>query len=293
MEDSKSKIQKTASTLIDLKDHSDVAFCSEIAELMEEKISSGWPKIFSNNFSAFPVARFCTMQAFLEFMSERLGPQVQIVELGAGFTPHFLNLKAKVSKYIEVDLPVNSNLKKEIINEVYPDSNVVYVSGDISEVTTWDEIKKHINMSSPVIVFSEGVIAQYFSSEQKQKIATYVKDILSTEGSCFVLDDTLRNHPELQTNPIIEEGMQMVTKASGNNVYKSEPQSFPEEVQRWSKLLEGKELITIDYVLSKPEMDFAVNNFKLIICMTRPNELIKAGLAEMSRDNKKIRVWKN
>ena len=293
MNDYVSKIQKTASTLFDISGHSDVLYSKEIAGLMVKKLGIQWPPISAENFGAFPVSRFHTTQGFLDFMCEKFGSKLQIIELGAGFTPHYLNLKSDVLKYIEVDHDANSSLKKDILSEIKPDaSNLVFIGGDVLEASTWTKIQENIDTNNPVIIFSEGVVAQYFSKEQKQQLTDFMKDLLLVEGSAFVIDDTLRNHPELQSNPIIVDGMKWIVQKSGSKVYNAEFQTFEQEVQRWQELLPSKQIITIDYVKSKPEMDFAIDNFKLIINLQNEREDVKLGLLELSKQNKAKRVWK-
>lgn len=287
------QIQKTASTLFDLSDHTDVAYSHQIADLMVKKKGIEWTKVSTDEFTALPVSRFNTNQSLFDFMSKKFGPNFQIVELGAGFTPHYLNLKTKVLKYIEVEFGVNSNLKKEIINEIKPvGDDLVFISGDILDESTWKAVKENLDPHCPVIVFSEGVIAQYFNVEQKKAVSLFIRDLLNVEGSAFVLDDTLRNHPELHSNPIIAEGMKRIMQQSGSNTYNAEFQTFDGEIERWKNLLPDIEIATVEYIKSNPKMDFAVGSFKLIVCLQKPSEDLKSGLSELSLQNKNNRIWK-
>lgn len=286
------KIQKTASTLFDLNEHSDIRFGDEIAKLMVQKTGIEWPRISVNDFSAFPVARFHSNQFLLEFFAQKYGERLQIIEIGSGFTPHFYNLEKEVGKYIEVDLEINSGLKKEIATEIESNKNHIFIAGDILEEKTWEDIKKNINLNDPVVIFSEGVISQYFNDEQKEKIANLVMPIIVAEGSCFILDDTLRNHPELHHHPIIMEGMSKIVAKSGSNIYNNDFQTFPEEVEKWSKFLPNTKIVPVEYVLSKPEMDFAIDQFKLIVCVKNLDEKIVSELEKVSKNNKLLRIWK-
>lgn len=293
MNEQTSQIQKTASTLFDLSEHTDVVYSHQIADLMVKKTGIEWTRMSTSDFTALPVSRFNTNQSLLDYMSQKLGSNLQIVELGAGFTPHYLNLKTKILKYIEVEFDVNSSLKKEIIGEIKPPSNdLIFISGDILDESTWIKIKDNLDPHYPVVIFSEGVIAQYFNTEQKAQISTFIKDLLTVQGSAFVLDDTLRNHPELHNNPIIAEGMARIKQQSGSSVYNAEFQNFDSEIERWKELLSDVEIVTVEYIKSKPEMDFAVGNFKLIVCLQKPSEDLKSGLSELSLQNKNNRIWK-
>ncbi len=293
MNEKTSQIQKTASTLFDLSEHTDVAYSHQIADLMVKKTGIEWTRMSTSDFTALPVSRFNTNQSLLAYMAEKFGPNFQIVELGAGFTPHYLNLKTKILKYIEVEFDVNSSLKKEIIGEIKPQSNdLIFISGDILNEKTWENIKDNLDPHYPVVIFSEGVIAQYFNAEQKEQISTFIKDLLKVQGSAFVLDDTLRNHPELHSNPTISEGMKRIMQQSGSNTYNAEFQTFDGEIERWKGLLPDVEVVTVEYIKSKPEMDFAVGSFKLIVCLQKPSEDLKSGLSELSLQNKNNRIWK-
>ncbi len=291
-QDQVSKIQKTANTIYDLKDHSDVKFCKEIADFLVSKTGNFKETRLSNqDFGALVVSRFITVHGLLEMMAKKYGKKLQIIELGAGFTPHFLNLSHDVGKYVEVDFEFNSKLKKEITQKLTEKKNATFVAGDILSEEVWREIKNNVDVDKPVLIFSVGVVSPYFDSEQKEKLASLVKPFLVSGGSCFVIDDTLRNHPELRSNPIIRDAMDKVVSNSGSIVYHEEACTFSTELDRWSRLI-NSDVCTVDYILSKPEMDFAVKEFKLIICANDRNKELEPGLLKLSSENRLDRVWK-
>lgn len=286
------KIQKTANTMYDLRDHSDVKYCKEIADFLIEKSGGNeGSRISTENFSAFVVSRFTTTHRFIELMAQRFGKKLQIVELGSGFTPHFLNLNYEIGKYIEIDLEVNSKLKKEITGKLKESDGIIFIAGDILTQDVWDKVRNNIDLNKPVVIFSEGVVAQYFTADQKEKVALLSRALLQTKGSCFVVDDTLRNHSELHNDPLIQEGMSRIATESGSRVYKSETSTFASEMDKWGKLFNNA-IYTIDYVPSKPEMDFALRNYKLTVCMNDQNRELESVLLELSKQNKNNRIWK-
>jgi len=284
------KMQKTANTLYDLRDHSDVKFCKEIADFVIEKSGGAEEtRISTENFRGLIVSRFMTNHQILELMARKYGKELQVIELGAGFTPHFLNLTSEIGKYIEIEFEENSKLKEEIIKKLTEKKNIYFVAGDILSKHVWKKVKEIVDPNKPVIIFSEGVVAQYFNDEQKELLASFLKDLLTFEGSCFVTDDTLRNHPELSNNPIIQEGMNRVGSVSGNDIYKSEKSSFQIGFDNWGKLFKNN-LYTVDYVLSKPEMDFTTTTLKVTVCANDKN--LALPLSELSKQNKLNRIWK-
>jgi len=291
-QDQISKIQKTANTLYDLRDHTDIKFCKEIADFLIEK-SGGeeGSRISTENFRALVVSRFMTNHQLLEVMAKKYGRDLQIIELGAGFTPHFLNLNSDIGKYIEIELEANSKLKQEITKRISTKDNIVFISGDILTEEVWNKVSELVDSTKPVLIFSEGVVAQYFNAEQKSRIALLAKQVLVTEGSCFVIDDTLRNHPELHSNPIIKEGMNRIAAQSGSGVYKDEASTFAQELDNWCKIFNNT-VYTIDYVLSKPNMDFALQVFKLIVCVNDKNREFEPILLKLSKQNNNDRIWK-
>jgi hypothetical protein len=170
-------------------------------------------------------------------------------------------------------------------------SNLFFVSGDILSEKTWDEVNKHVDRNKPVLIFSEGVVAQYFNSGQKKNIANFARELLMTEGSCFVVDDTLRNHPELHSNVIIKEGIDRVVDQSGRADYKNDLSTYSHELNNWHNLFNNT-TYTIDYILSKPEMDFAIKSFKLIVCANDPKNELEQIFLKQSEQNCKERIWK-
>ena len=286
------KMQKTANTLYDLRDHTDVPFSKEISDFLLEK-SNGieGERISTENFSALPVSRFLTNHEVIEFFVEKFGKELQVVELGSGFTPHFLNLKKNISKYIEVELEVNSKLKKEITRKLTNKENIYFIEGDILSKNVWEEINNIIDNQKPLLIFSEGVIAQYFSSEQKEIVGSYIKEIINNRKTIFIIDDTLRNHPEFLNSPIIQEGMNRISSQSGSKVYNNEVLSLKNEIDKWSKIF-NYNIETIDYILSKPEMDFVLKEFRLILCVGNDLKGFEKDLFKLSEIIKNKRIWK-
>lgn len=286
------QIQKTANTVFDLRDHTNIKYCKEIADYIADKFGgSESERISTDNFMSLVVARFVTTHRLLEFMVSRFGNELQIIELGSGFTPHFLNLPSFIGKYVEVDFEDNLILKQEILNRLTDRNNVEFISGDITSREVWKKISAILNPRKPVLIFSEGVIAQYFTAEQKVNISKLIKPLLTVDGSCFIVDDTLRNHPELHLNSIIKEGMERIAIFSGSCVYNNQPSLFTNEVDNWKKLFDN-DVYLIDYVRSKLEMDFVLEKFKLAVCVNDREGKFEQLLANQSKYNSNMRVWK-
>lgn len=291
-ERSKTLIQKTASVIFDLAEHTSFSYTNEIAELIHKKVGLQNDRILTTHFAALPVSRFSTTHSLLEMMAEKFDGQLQIIELGAGFTPHYLNLKAPIKKYIEVDLEENSILKREIFKELSGSiRNISFISGNILESNTWENIANEIETTFPVFIFSEGVVAQYFSDKEKESLSQFIKKLLVIEGSSFVIDDTMRNHPELHKHKIISEGIKKIADISGSSIYASVFQDFETEFKNWKRYFSELNTLNLNYVLSKPEMDFALKEFKLTMSIKDSNNHFIPSLLKYSESNKEKRNW--
>lgn len=285
------KIQKTANTLYDLRDHTEVKYSKEISDFLIEKTGGKeMDRISTADFQALPVARYLTNHRVLELFAKKFGKDLQIIELGSGFTPHFLNLNYDIDKYIEVELDINSELKKEITSKLTNKNNIHFVSGDILSDETWNEINQIVDKNKPVLIFSEGVVAQYFNSEQKEQIGNFVKTVMKKEGSAFIIDDTLRNHPELLSETVIKEGMNQISNYSGSKTYKKETSGLDDEFARWKNIFD-EDILKIKYVLTKPSMDFVLEKFRLLVAITGSPKEIKKDLENLSDINNNDRIW--
>jgi hypothetical protein len=100
----------------------------------------------------------------------------QVIEIAAGFTPHALNLRNCVDRYIEIDLPQNSELKSQAMKRVDPTLETIYVSGDAFEEDTWNRVKINL-LDQPTIVFSEGFIL-YTDAKNRAKMLEFIKPII-------------------------------------------------------------------------------------------------------------------
>jgi len=115
----------------------------------------------------------------------------QVIELGAGFTPHSLNMP-KV-KYIEVDFPETIKAKKKIVSKINPLRKVTYISGEIFEDSTWEKIQKHL-VKRPTVVFCEGFM-QYTNPQKRKYLTKKILPIIQGGGIWF-FEDSLTFHPE-------------------------------------------------------------------------------------------------
>ncbi len=139
----------------------------------------------------------------------------QVIELGAGFSPHALNLQANVENYIEVDLPRNSQNKERIIKKIAPDLKVYYVGGDIFKEDTWKSIESKL-IGTPTTIFGEGFM-QYTDPEQRAFLAVQIKRILNRTGGLWFFEDSLTFHTEFAQNQEIRAMSEMMVQKSGNS----------------------------------------------------------------------------
>jgi O-methyltransferase involved in polyketide biosynthesis len=212
--ESLANIQKTAATIVDLADNSNVGYANQIKLALEKRFPG--IKSFAPSMSEIVVSRYLTSQEMLEEAVQNTDGQVQIIELGSGFTPHALNLNGRAVKYIEIDLPDNISLKKEIVGEINQQDKTEYISGSILDPEVWDQVYKIIDRDLPVIIFSVGLII-YFSSPEQDSLTSLALPLIKPDGvSRFVFDDSLKYHPELQSHPALVQGRKNIISTSKN-----------------------------------------------------------------------------
>ena len=227
----KEAIQHTAyRTIAALAKNTSIPYCREIiqgiiednkAELVETNSSSSLPYLVE--------LRYKTSEQII-----REGGYQQVIELGAGLTPHALNLKQTVTNYIEVDLEENSRLKRSLVQGLEPSLTVDYVAGDVFDSHTWSILRSLIKPGLPVAIFAEGFLI-YSSQEQRQFLGEQIRAILAEHEGLFFVEDALRFHPELQRIPKIKQFTIDLTNRSKNTNY-SEALTQEALTQEWQDL---------------------------------------------------------
>ena len=253
-------MERTAATVADL-----VAYGIAHADSFANAVGNEWGEItsFVPEFAVFPVSRYLTMQ---KYISGRASSDLQIVELGAGFTPLSHSLADRVSQWVEVDLPNNSALKQKISNDLNSPKNITYLAGDALTQDVWNYVNLTLDANKPTIIFSCGLISQYFNSSQKDLLASYAKSQLVKQGSVLLIEDTLQNHPELENETIINAGCEKIRKTSGNDLYGRIFHPWMNEKLAWHQ--RGFFVAAIPYVIPQMQGNYLVNNFKFITCTT-------------------------
>lgn len=255
-------IQKTAATIVDLADNSDVEYAKQIKLALEKRFPG--IKSFAPSMSEIVVARYLTNHKMLEDVIENTSGNIQIVEMGSGFTPHSLNLGNKALKYIEIDLPENINIKKEIIGEINPSDNTEYVSGSVLDSEVWNKVTEIIDTNIPIIMFSEGLIL-YLNKEQQDLLAALVLPIIPADSvSKFVFDDSLKYHPDLQNNPALLQGRKNIIDTSKNT---NVEETFSEEIVVDNCKTRGfSNVKRTPYVISGDKLKEVIGQYKLFEC---------------------------
>jgi len=211
----KEAIQHTAyRTVAALARNTSIPYCREIIQRIIDKNQA--ELLENNSFSSLSYLielRYKTSEKII-----REGRYQQVIELGAGLTPHALNLQQTVSNYIEVDLEENSRLKRRIVQEIEPSLTVHYVAGDVFDSDTWSALKSFIKPGLPVAIFAEGFLI-YSSQEQRRFLGEQIAAILAKNGGLFFVEDALRFHPELQRIPKINKFTIALTNSSKNTNY--------------------------------------------------------------------------
>jgi len=218
-------IEKTASTLVDILTGVDTKYGREVLTKLKKikEITS-----FAPQLAGLVASRYLTSNAIIEEYLAR-GFHPNIIELGAGFSPHSLDLGKKVV-YIEVDLPTNSEIKQKIAKEINPSDSTIYIAGDIFLSNTWERIKKHINPKQPTIIFGEGFFI-YTTKEQRVMLAKEILPLTGNEG-CLFFEDSLRYHPEWDLTNNTQKGIKGILQTSKSKAY-SEKISQEELTKEW------------------------------------------------------------
>jgi len=227
----KEAIQYTAyRTVAALAKNTSIPYCREITQRIidENKAELGKTDTFLS-VSYLIELRYKTSDKII-----REGGYQQVIELGAGLTPHALNLKQKVTNYIEVDLEENSRLKRRIVQELEPSLTVHYVAGDVFDSHTWSRLNSLLKPGLPVAIFSEGLLL-YSSQEQRRFLGEQIGAILAEHDGLFFLEDSLRFHPEVQEMPKIQKFTKYITNKSKNTNY-SEPITQEDLTQEWQDM---------------------------------------------------------
>ncbi|NEP14314.1 MAG: hypothetical protein F6K14_29790 [Symploca sp. SIO2C1] len=211
----KEAIQYTAYiTIAALAKNTSIPYCREIIQNIIAENKADLVEINSSSSLHYLVElRYKTSEKII-----REGEYQQVIELGAGLTPHALNLQQTVTNYIEVDLAENSHLKRRIVQKLEPSLTVHYVAGDIFASSTWSKLKGLVKPGVPVAIFAEGFLI-YSSQEQRQFLGEQIREILADNGGMFFMEDSLRFHPEVQEIPKIKNFTIALSNRSKNTNY--------------------------------------------------------------------------
>lgn len=247
-------IQKTAATIVDLANNSDVAYAKDIVNLITRQY--GPINSFAPELGSLVVSRYLTSEQILGHYKKP-----QVVELGAGFSPHSINLHGLVDRYIECDLPINSEIKRELVRQLNQQDKTIYIAGDVLESRLWQEITGALDRDKPLVIFSEGLIL-YFDETMRDQLALHAKSILTKPEDSFVFDDSLGYHPELSTDKRLKEAMDKIKVTSKSNVYGGFRTQKEAESQWKSR---GFNVNRHPYVIANPNLADILGNFKSFI----------------------------
>ncbi len=208
------EIYKTAvGTIRDLAEFTDIEMAKEMWQQMGGEESN---KGFTEKTSGKPhlvELRYKTSDRIIRNLSETDNVR-QAVEIASGFTPHAQELLGDkvLDLYIEADLPINTEEKRNLNEKINPDILIEYVPGNIFDKKLWDEIAEKLQQG-PVIIFSEGFML-YTSEKERNTLAEYVKEILEEYGGYFVFEDSTRFHPEFIQYPNFRPFFEKLSKSS-------------------------------------------------------------------------------
>jgi len=242
----RSDIEKTASTIEDLQRVSNVPYSREILSALEDEI--GEVRSFCPDLSWLAASRHLTSRGLIE----QLSPEYQVIEMGAGFSPHGLNYSYRFGSWTEVDLPHNSKLKERVARRIAPKGKIEFVAGDIYSRDTWERVMSSLDLSRPSFIFCEGVVSQYGSEEQKDILVESIGPLIIHPDSRLYIDDTFKNHPEISQNPRIQEIMGTLRRSLKRTSYAGmESRTLEDERSRWKA--RGLSCQYVPYVITSEE----------------------------------------
>jgi O-methyltransferase involved in polyketide biosynthesis len=196
-------IYHSAAAVRELAKNSNLPFVKKAYEII------GGDKLYENIFSGMPhlvEMRYLASEKLITDMVNS-GEVAQVVELASGLTPHAVSLSRNLQglkRYVEVDYRVNIIKKKELNDKLGANADMRYVAGDLFKKSTWEKIEESLG-DGKVLIFSEGFMLYMENKDDRDKIAENFKGTLEKHGGYFVFDDSLRYHPEFQTEPSIRE----------------------------------------------------------------------------------------
>jgi hypothetical protein len=260
----KTPIEKTAATICDLAYFDTPTSRRMLAEL-EKK--NGKLCSIAGDLAFLVAARHLTTRRLLDSLSA----DYQIVEMGAGFSPHGLNYSAKFAGYVEVDLPCNSADKKEVAGNLQERDLVTYISGDLFNPQTWNQVREKLDLAKPVFAFCEGVVSPYASEEQKTVLGTQLQGLFCHPDCKLYLDDTLKNHPDLEANPLISSRRKTIADCLKDTSYHSiASRTFEAEICGWDK--RGFSVELVPYANVGDQYSSVTDVFRGMLCTKKAAE---------------------
>lgn len=147
----------------------------------------------------------------------------QILELASGLSPRGLDITSnKNIKYVEIDLPIILETKKEIINTIakrITNNNLFLESGDVLKENNLLKVCEHFNKKEPLIIINEGLLV-YLTLEEKITLSKNIHKILNIFGGVWITPDIILPDSKGMNNSKITYN-QDLEKLTGSTINKN------------------------------------------------------------------------
>lgn len=190
----KERIGPTACITACYRTFSDIPYSKEIFDILEKlRIINNEPDIPEElkRYERSPLIEARYKMDSLLISESKIN---QILELASGLSPRGLDITSnKNIKYVEIDLPIILETKKEIINTITKkivNNNLFLESGDVLKENDLLKACEHFNEKEPLVIINEGLLA-YLTLEDKKTLSKNIHKILSIFRGVWITPDII------------------------------------------------------------------------------------------------------
>ncbi|HZS42631.1 MAG TPA: hypothetical protein VFA52_00180 [Candidatus Paceibacterota bacterium] len=213
------KISYTAIGVAYARTFSDIPYSAEISKICDASNLTPENAEIHERMSPYFEGRFKALSNLIKKSGIK-----NILELASGVSPRDLLLtQDSLVNYIETDLPDMLRQKKAVLAELVKGKGIkIPPNLHFAELNVLDKnsFKKVIEQfpSGPIVIGHEGLVA-YFNREEKEKMATIIREVLIDRGGIWITPDifTLSDMEKLNTGGKRKEALEEIKKRTGRD----------------------------------------------------------------------------